>query len=55
MKAKKTFDCSNCGKKDCEKCVKDGGKTFCCQFCCNDAKKAKVEDKKEPMNVCKFC
>ncbi len=44
--------CDRCDKKDCEKCVEEGGKTFCCGACCQESKK---EKKEEPINVCRFC
>ena len=51
----KKFNCDHCGKKDCQDCVKDGVKTFCCDHCCDDYKTRQNEPKKEPVNVCKFC
>lgn len=53
---KEKFNCENCGKKDCESCVKDGGKTFCCEHCCDDYKKKQQKPAvHESANVCKFC
>lgn len=51
----KKYNCDNCGKKDCEQCVKEGGKTFCCEHCCDDFKAKKDQSKKEPANVCVYC
>jgi hypothetical protein len=47
--------CDNCKKEDCEKCVNDGGKNFCCENCCKDAKMR--EEAKQPAapQICKFC
>ncbi len=48
--------CDNCDKKDCQKCVEEDGKTFCCGDCCEKYKNKKEEQKKEePANVCRFC
>ncbi|MEK7555153.1 MAG: hypothetical protein AAB518_04190 [Patescibacteria group bacterium] len=52
---KEGVTCDHCTKKDCEQCVTENGKNFCCENCCDDYKAHKEEPKKEPANVCKFC
>ncbi len=50
--------CDHCTKKDCEQCVTEGGKNFCCENCCDDYKAQKEKSdpsEKKPVNVCKFC
>ncbi len=46
--------CVRCNKKDCESCVEEGDKSFCCQSCCDEHKKVEGR-KEEPANVCRFC
>ncbi len=49
-------NCAECSKEDCASCVEDGGKSFCCQTCCDESKKVKEGQKeKEPVNICRFC
>jgi len=48
--------CEGCGKAECANCIEDGGKSFCCQHCCNDYKTANAgKEQPEPVNVCRFC
>ena len=54
--ASQGMTCDHCSKEDCKSCVTDGGKSYCCQHCCDEAKGAahKPDEKAEP-TVCKFC
>ena len=47
--------CDHCTKKDCEDCVKENGKNFCCEHCCADFKQRQEKPTNSPVNVCKFC
>ncbi len=47
--------CDFCDKKDCEKCVEEASKAFCCGTCCEESKKEQKPEPEEPVNVCKFC
>jgi hypothetical protein len=48
-------DCEHCSKKDCENCIEEGGKSFCCQKCCDDHKGEKKKIHTDESNVCRFC
>lgn len=57
MAKKEKYNCDHCRKADCEKCVRDGGMTFCCRHCCDDYKKKKAESKIHVAaeSICRFC
>lgn len=56
MTSKAPMTCEGCGKADCEQCVTDGKKSFCCQHCCDDYNAANAgKEQPESVNVCRFC